>query len=67
MAGKPRIPAAPYADTALDALGPGRLVSGSDRPVCRPPPTAPNEHLSTAERNEIFAQTVQRVYRLHTP
>ncbi|MDF5752907.1 amidohydrolase family protein [Spongiactinospora sp. TRM90649] len=31
---------APYAHTALDAFGPGRVMFGSDRPVCTPsPPT----------------------------
>lgn len=65
----------PYADTALDAFGPGRLMFGSDWPVCRLAAPYPRvlaaartltEHLSASERNDVFAGTAQRVYGLRT-
>ncbi|MEU5976281.1 amidohydrolase family protein [Streptomyces sp. NPDC047315] len=65
----------PYADTALDAFGPARLMFGSDWPVCRLAAPYPRvlaaarsltEHLSASERNDVFAGTAQRVYGLRT-
>ncbi|QIY99866.1 amidohydrolase [Streptomyces sp. S1D4-11] len=63
----------PYADTVLDAFGPGRLMFGSDWPVC----TLAASYgqvvdvaeeltggLGTEERTEIFGGTATRVYRL---
>ena len=63
----------PYADTVLGAFGPGRLMYGSDWPVCTL--AAPyGEVLATAdeltadlgesERAEVFHGTATRVYRL---
>ncbi|MBJ3812518.1 amidohydrolase family protein [Streptomyces flavofungini] len=63
----------PYTDTALEALGPGRLMFGSDWPVSGL--AAPYGHvvdaahemtaeLSDAERTEVFAGTARRVYGL---
>jgi L-fuconolactonase len=63
----------PYFDVVLDAFGPGRLMAGSDWPVCLVATdyarwlstvetfTAP---LSAAERNAIFGGTAASVYRL---
>jgi L-fuconolactonase len=63
----------PYADAALDAFGPGRLMFGSDWPVC----TLAADYaavlsaardltagLSPAERDAVFGGTARRVYRL---
>ncbi|MFJ8025619.1 amidohydrolase family protein [Streptomyces sp. NPDC096311] len=63
----------PYADTVLDAFGPGRLMFGSDWPVC----TLAASYgqvvdvaeeltggLGAAERAEVFGGTATRVYRL---
>ncbi|MFE2966975.1 amidohydrolase family protein [Streptomyces sp. NPDC059340] len=63
----------PYADTVLDAFGPGRLMFGSDWPVC----TLAASYgqvvdvaeeltggLGAEERAEIFGGTATRVYRL---
>jgi L-fuconolactonase len=64
---------APYADVVLDAFGPGRLMFGSDWPVCLLAAgyievVAAAEQLtaglSTPERDEVFAGTAARVYRL---
>jgi L-fuconolactonase len=63
----------PYADVALDAFGPDRLMFGSDWPVC----TVAASHaqvlaaardltaqLTPAERDAIFSGTAKRIYRL---
>ncbi|MCX4419560.1 amidohydrolase family protein [Streptomyces mirabilis] len=63
----------PYADTVLDAFGPGRLMFGSDWPVCTL--AAPYGQvvdvaeeltggLGAEERAEVFGGTATRVYRL---
>ncbi|MFE9680018.1 amidohydrolase family protein [Streptomyces sp. NPDC006285] len=63
----------PYADTVLDAFGPGRLMFGSDWPVCTLATTyggvslmadALVPHLSGDERAQVFEGTAERVYRL---
>jgi L-fuconolactonase len=63
----------PYAETAIDAFGPGRLMFGSDWPVCtlaasyRDVLHAARDltaHLSETEREAIFAGTATRLYRL---
>lgn len=63
----------PYAGVVLDAFGPGRLMVGSDWPVCL---LAAGYHaviatalelidgLSAAERREVLSGTATRVYRL---
>ncbi|MFJ8666232.1 amidohydrolase family protein [Streptomyces sp. NPDC093600] len=66
----------PYADTVLDAFGPGRLMFGSDWPVCRLVATyadvvaaarAVTAGLSPAERRHVFTDTAVRIYGLpHT-
>jgi L-fuconolactonase len=61
----------PYAEVALDAFGPNRLMFGSDWPVC----TLAAEYcdvldsardltdlLSAAERRAVFADTATRIY-----
>ena len=63
----------PYTETALDAFGPGRVMFGSDWPVCTLAASygevlqAARDltgDLSVAEREAIFAGTATRVYRL---
>ncbi|MFD6996935.1 amidohydrolase family protein [Streptomyces mirabilis] len=63
----------PYADTVLDAFGPGRLMFGSDWPVCTLAASygqvvdAVEEltgGLGAEERAEVFGGTATRVYRL---
>lgn len=65
----------PYADVALDAFGPRRLMFGSDWPVCLLAGTLPAwaetaedllvaAGLSAAERDEVLGGTAARVYRL---
>ncbi|MGW4977847.1 amidohydrolase family protein [Streptomyces mirabilis] len=63
----------PYADTVLDAFGPGRLLFGSDWPVCTLAASygqvvdAAEEltgGLGAEERAEVFGGTATRVYRL---
>ncbi|WP_051855079.1 amidohydrolase family protein [Streptomyces sp. NRRL B-1347] len=63
----------PYADTALEAFGPGRLMFGSDWPVCglaasygQVVDTAREltAGLTGAERARVFAGTARRVYGL---
>jgi L-fuconolactonase len=63
----------PYADTVLDAFGPGRLMFGSDWPVCTLAASYGQvvdvaEELSgglgAEERAEVFGGTATRVYRL---
>jgi L-fuconolactonase len=66
----------PYADTVLDAFGPGRLMFGSDWPVCRLAATygevvaaarALTHRLSDEERRAVFETTAGRVYGLREP
>jgi L-fuconolactonase len=63
----------PYAEVALDAFGPGRMMFGSDWPVCTLAASYGEVlqtardltgHLSDAEREAIFAGTAIHVYRL---
>jgi L-fuconolactonase len=65
----------PYYETVLAAFGPGRLLFGSDWPVCTL--AAPygqvcdmyrelTAQLSAAEQLAIFDRTARRVYRLHS-
>ncbi|MBT2469291.1 amidohydrolase family protein [Streptomyces sp. ISL-66] len=63
----------PYADTVLDAFGPGRLMFGSDWPVCRLAATYAEvvaaaddvtAELSPAERRDVFTGTAVRTYGL---
>lgn len=63
----------PYADTVLDAFGPGRLMFGSDWPVCRLAATyaeviavarALTTGLCPAERHDVFTGTAVRTYHL---
>jgi len=64
----------PYAEVALDAFGPDRLMFGSDWPVCLlvagsygdvvDVARRLTDHLSPAERAEVFAGTARRWYRL---
>ncbi|MFD8306343.1 amidohydrolase family protein [Streptomyces sp. NPDC059690] len=63
----------PYAETALEAFGPDRLMFGSDWPVCTLAATYGDvvdaaEHLiaglGEAERTRILEGTATRVYRL---
>ncbi|MEU2715391.1 amidohydrolase family protein [Streptomyces sp. NPDC007205] len=63
----------PYTDTALEAFGPGRLMSGSDWPVCTLTATYAEVHATAAEltaglgeteRQALFEGTATAVYRL---
>ncbi|WP_406054713.1 amidohydrolase family protein [Streptomyces sp. NBC_01077] len=63
----------PYADTVLEAFGPGRLMFGSDWPVCRLAATYADvlaaavdvtAELSPAERRDVFTGTAVRTYGL---
>lgn len=63
----------PYAETALDAFGPDRLMFGSDWPVCRLVATYTEvvetalvlvDGLADDERDAILATTAERVYGL---
>ncbi|MEW2544342.1 amidohydrolase family protein [Streptomyces sp. NPDC047002] len=63
----------PYADTAVDAFGPGRLMFGSDWPVCTLAATYAEvvdtartltAALTESERSEVFGGTARRVYGL---
>lgn len=63
----------PYADIVLDAFGPGRLMFGSDWPVCTLAATYAEvadtaagliQDLGEGERAQIFEGTAARVYRL---
>ncbi|WP_326654022.1 MULTISPECIES: amidohydrolase family protein [unclassified Streptomyces] len=63
----------PYADTVLDAFGPGRLMFGSDWPVCRlaagygevvAAARALTRRLGDGERGAVFGTTASRVYGL---
>ncbi|MGC5566004.1 amidohydrolase family protein [Streptomyces sp. FR-108] len=64
---------APYADTVLEAFGPGRLMFGSDWPVCTRVASYAEVvdlahrltgKLDESERQEIFTGTASRVYAL---
>lgn len=64
---------APYADVVLDAFGPGRLMFGSDWPVCRLAASyaevvaaarALTHRLADDERRAVFETTASRVYGL---
>jgi L-fucono-1,5-lactonase len=63
----------PYTDTALDAFGAGRLMFGSDWPVCTLAASYGEvlraardltADLSDAEREAVFTGTATRLYRL---
>ncbi|MGW2476650.1 amidohydrolase family protein [Streptomyces sp. NPDC001665] len=63
----------PYAETVIDAFGPGRLMFGSDWPVCRVAATYAEvldtartliQDLSDDERAAVLATTAERVYGL---
>jgi L-fuconolactonase len=63
----------PYADIALDAFGPARLMFGSDWPVCTLAASYPDvlaaardltPGLTPAEREAVFAGTATSVYGL---
>jgi L-fuconolactonase len=63
----------PYADVALEAFGPDRLMYGSDWPVCLAAATYDQVFaaaldltaaLSETERDAVFAGTARRAYRL---
>ncbi|MFJ9815172.1 amidohydrolase family protein [Streptomyces sp. NPDC101151] len=63
----------PYTDTALEAFGPGRLMFGSDWPVCTLAATYSQvsettreltSGLSAAERSAVYEGTAKRVYGL---
>ncbi|HEV7647019.1 MAG TPA: amidohydrolase family protein [Actinophytocola sp.] len=64
---------APYADHVLGAFGPGRVLFGSDWPVCELAATygqvvetaeTLTAALSPAERHDVFEATSRRAYRL---
>ncbi|MGW0465520.1 amidohydrolase family protein [Streptomyces sp. NPDC003027] len=66
----------PYADTVLDAFGPGRLMFGSDWPVCRLAATYAEvvaaagdvtAGLGPAEHRDVFTGTAVRTYGLPPP
>ncbi len=66
----------PYAETALEAFGPSRLMFGSDWPVCLVAASydrvfdAAREltaGLSDTERDEVFGGAAARAYRLAVP
>jgi L-fuconolactonase len=63
----------PYAETALDAFGPARMMFGSDWPVCTlaagygevlGAARALTGHLTDGEREAVFADTATSLYRL---
>jgi L-fuconolactonase len=63
----------PYADVVLDAFGPGRVMFGSDWPVCLLAASyaevveaaeALTATLTAAERQQIFGDTARRIYNL---
>ncbi|MFC8592227.1 amidohydrolase family protein [Streptomyces atroolivaceus] len=66
----------PYADTAIEAFGPGRLMFGSDWPVCRlaagyadvlDAARQLTGRLGEDEQRSVLAGTAQRVYGLRDP
>ena len=65
----------PFADHVLSVFGPGRVMWGSDWPVCRNRATydawweasqALTSHLDEAARDAIFGGTAARFYRIET-
>lgn len=63
----------PYADVVVDAFGPGRVMFGSDWPVCILAASyadvveaaeALTATLTPAERQQVFGETARRVYSL---
>ena len=63
----------PYAEVALDAFGPARVMFGSDWPVCllaasyadwAEAADALTAQLTDAERDDVFAGTAARAYKL---
>lgn len=63
---------APYVDVALEAFGPGRLIFGSDWPVCTPAASYPRvcdvaqiacSGLSAPERMAVLAGNARAIYR----
>lgn len=63
----------PYVDVVLDAFGPGRVMFGSDWPVCLLAASYGEviqaaieltSGLSAPERNAVFADTARRIYDL---
>jgi L-fuconolactonase len=65
----------PCVDIALEAFGPDRLMAGTDWPVCLLAASYGEvvdaaaelvDGLSEAERDQVFAGTAERVYRLGT-
>jgi L-fuconolactonase len=72
-AGWTRDDLAPYVDHVLERFGPGRLIFGSDWPVCLLAATYAEvvdaargltEGLGDAERQAIFGENARRIYRL---
>ncbi|WP_031090618.1 amidohydrolase family protein [Streptomyces sp. NRRL WC-3549] len=66
----------PWTDTVIEAFGPGRLMFGSDWPVCRlaapyagvvDAALALTSHLGQEDRRSVFAATARRVYGLPDP
>lgn len=67
---------APYVDVALEAFGPGRLVFGSDWPVCTPAASYSRvcdvaqsacSGLSAPERSAMLAGNARAIYRARCP
>jgi L-fuconolactonase len=63
---------APYLDIALEAFGPGRLIFGSDWPVCTPAASYPRvcevaqaacSGLTDRERTAVLAGNARAIYR----
>ncbi|MDQ1050329.1 amidohydrolase [Streptomyces sp. V4I2] len=60
----------PYADTVLDAFGPGRLMFGSDWPVCTTEARygevldLARQLIGAADHTQVFESTATRVYDL---
>ncbi|MGA5097069.1 amidohydrolase family protein [Streptomyces lavendulocolor] len=66
----------PFAETALDAFGPERVMFGSDWPVCRLAASYTQvvetahtltDHLGETERRQVFGETAIRTYGLTVP
>ncbi|MDT0430742.1 amidohydrolase family protein [Streptomyces salyersiae] len=66
----------PYTDTVVEAFGPGRVMFGSDWPVCRLAASyaevvdaayALTAHLGQDAQRAVFASTARRVYGLADP
>jgi L-fuconolactonase len=67
---------APYIDVALGAFGPGRLIFGSDWPVCLPAASYTRvcevaqiacSGLSDSERSAVLAGNARAIYPAHCP